>query len=318
VAAAGGAGIGAAAVTDYAVASDVLRAREAPAAARERFAKIYARPVVLEVNELSRTFAAQGEDAGQVTALDRISFRAHRRELLCVVGPSGCGKSTLGRIIAGLDEPTSGAVLVDGAEVRGPGSDRGMVFQGYTLFPWRTVIENVAFGLEMKGLSWSTAESEARPWVEMVGLGKFANAYPYQLSGGMKQRVAIARALVNRPRILIMDEPFGALDAQTRAQMQSYLIQIWRQVDVTIVFVTHDLDEAVYLADRVLVMGSHPGRILEAVEVWVPRPREPAQLESELFLATKRHLEALIHRDRPAAADKLPMIRMTMSGDDVE
>jgi NitT/TauT family transport system ATP-binding protein len=170
----------------------------------------------------------------------------------------------------------------------------------------------------MSGQQKATAEHEARPWVEMVGLGKFANAYPYQLSGGMKQRVAIARALVNRPRILIMDEPFGALDAQTRAEMQSHLIEIWRNVDVTILFITHDLDEAVYLADRVLVMGTNPGRLVEAVEVWVPRPRQLAHLESPLFLATKRHLESLIHRDRPKAVEKLPLIRMTQAGDDVE
>jgi NitT/TauT family transport system ATP-binding protein len=200
--------------------------------------------------------------------------------------------------------------------VHGPGSVRGMVFQGYTLFPWRTVVQNVMFGLEMSGKSKSTALDEAMPWVEMVGLDKFANAYPYQLSGGMKQRVAIARALANRPRILIMDEPFGALDAQTRAQMQSYLLQIWKQVDVTIVFVTHDLDEAVFLADRIIVMGS--GRVLDMVEVPVARPRHPEQCMSPLFLATRRHLESLIHRDRPAIADKLPACRMTVVGDDVE
>jgi NitT/TauT family transport system ATP-binding protein len=234
------------------------------------------------------------------------------------VGPSGCGKSTLGRILAGLDEPSAGQVQLDGREVHGPGSDRGMVFQGYTLFPWRTVVQNVMFGLEMSGKSKSTAQAEAMPWVEMVGLGKFANAYPYQLSGGMKQRVAIARALANRPRILIMDEPFGALDAQTRGQMQSYLLQIWKQVDVTIVFVTHDLDEAVFLADRILVMGCNPGRILDVVEVPVPRPRDLEQCTSPLFLATRKYLEALIHRDRPMAADKLPAVRMTVVGDDVE
>jgi NitT/TauT family transport system ATP-binding protein len=282
---------------------------------RERFAKLYQRPVVLDVREVGRVF--EGED-GPVTALESVSFRAHRRELLCVVGPSGCGKSTLGRILAGLDEPSAGLVELDGREVRGPGCDRGMVFQGYTLFPWRTVVENVMFGLEMGGKSKPSALAEAMPWVEMVGLGKFANAYPYQLSGGMKQRVAIARALANKPRILIMDEPFGALDAQTRAQMQSYLLQIWKQVDVTIVFVTHDLDEAVFLADRILVMGCNPGRILEVVEVPVARPRNPEQCTSDLFLATRKHLEALIHRDRPAVADKLPAVRMTVVGDDVE
>ena len=193
-----------------------------------------------------------------------------------------------------------------------------MVFQGYTLFPWRTVLENVMFGLEVAGSSKGAAENEARPWVDMVGLSRFEDAYPHQLSGGMKQRVAIARALVNRPRILIMDEPFGALDAQTRAEMQAYLIQIWRNVEVTIVFVTHDLDEAVYLSDRILVMGANPGRLLETVENWVPRPREQAQLDSELFVATKRRLELLIHRDRPQVIDRLPIVRMTMVGDDVE
>jgi NitT/TauT family transport system ATP-binding protein len=281
----------------------------------ERFTRIYQRPVVLDVKDVSRMF--EGED-GPVTALQQVSFKAHRRELICVVGPSGCGKSTLGRILAGLDDPSAGQVELDGREVHGPGSDRGMVFQGYTLFPWRTVVQNVMFGLEMSGKSKPSAEAEAMPWVEMVGLGKFANAYPYQLSGGMKQRVAIARALANRPRILIMDEPFGALDAQTRAQMQSYLLQIWKQVDVTIVFVTHDLDEAVFLADRVLVMGCNPGRVLEVVEVPLPRPRDNEMCTSPLFLATRKHLEALIHRDRPVVADKLPAVRMTVVGDDVE
>jgi NitT/TauT family transport system ATP-binding protein len=295
----------------------LLSPERQPAAARERFAKIYARPVVLEVDGLCRSFTAQN-DGAEVKALERVSFRVHRRELLCVIGPSGCGKSTIGRIIAGLDAPTGGRVVCDGREVHGPGSDRGMVFQGYTLVPWRTVLENVMFGLEIGGKSRGAAEEEARPWVEMVGLGRFENAYPHQLSGGMKQRVAIARALVRRPRILIMDEPFGALDAQTRAEMQSYLIQIWRNVEVTIVFITHDLDEAVYLADRVLVMGANPGRLLETIENWVPRPREPAHLESELFLATKRRLESLIHRDRPQSVDRLPIVRMTLAGDDVE
>jgi len=282
---------------------------------RTRFNRIYQRPVALEVRGLNKTFPGE---RNAVVAIDNLSFKAHRRELLCVIGPSGCGKSTLGRILAGLDEPTGGSVLLDGREIKGPGRDRGMVFQGYTLFPWRTVIANVAFGLEMAGMSSSSAEDEARPWVEMVGLAKFAHAYPYQLSGGMKQRVAIARALANRPRILIMDEPFGALDAQTRTQMQSYLLQIWREVDVTIVFVTHDLDEAVYLADRVLVLGAHPGRLLEMVEVPVPRPRSLEQLDSPLFQATRRHLSSLIHRDQPVVADKLPMIRMTLAGDDIE
>jgi NitT/TauT family transport system ATP-binding protein len=284
-------------------------------AVRARFAKLYERPVVLDVQGVTKTF--EGEE-GPVVALENVSFSAHRRELLCIIGPSGCGKSTMGRMLAGLDAPTAGRALLDGREIHGPGPERGMVFQGYTLFPWRTVLKNVSFGLEMAGASQTTADQEARLWVEVVGLSKFANAYPYQLSGGMKQRVAIARALANRPRVLIMDEPFGALDAQTRAKMQSYLLQIWRQVEVTIVFVTHDLDEAVYLADRVLVLGAHPGRVLEMVEIPLPRPRDLGQLETPLFAATRRHLASLIHREEPTVAEKLPVIRMTVVGDDVE
>ena len=155
-------------------------------------------------------------------------------------------------------------------------------------------------------------------WLEVIGLSKFADAYPHQLSGGMKQRVAIARALAPRPRILLMDEPFGALDAQTRAQMQSYLLQIWKQVDVTIIFITHDLDEAVYLADRILVLDAHPGRVRELMEVAVPRPRTPEQSLSPTFMAARRHLQELIHPPAAQAQDRIPMIRMTVVGDDVE
>jgi NitT/TauT family transport system ATP-binding protein len=283
----------------------------------ERFQRIYARPVTLEVKGLGRRFRSAH---GEVDALLDISFRAHRREFLCLIGPSGCGKSTLIRILAGLDDPSSGQMLLDGQPVSGPGPDRGMVFQGYTLFPWRTVLQNVMFGPEMRGHSRANAESEAREWVEIVGLGRFMHAYPHQLSGGMKQRVAIARALANRPRILFMDEPFAALDAQTRAQMQSYLIQLWKQIDITIVFVTHDLEEAVYLADRIVVLGAHPGRVREIVEVPVPRPRTRDQIISPLFVATKRHLETLIHNEAEAVeeGELAPTIRMTQVGDDVE
>ncbi|HKP57179.1 MAG TPA: ABC transporter ATP-binding protein [Polyangiales bacterium] len=283
----------------------------------QRFARIYERPVVLDVQKLGRSFQS---DQGYVAALEDISFRAHRREFICVIGPSGCGKSTLIRILAGLDQPTSGQMLLDGKPVHGPGPDRGMVFQGYTLFPWRTVLENVMFGLEMRGLRRTAAEEEALEWVEIVGLRRFAHSYPHELSGGMKQRVAIARALANRPRILFMDEPFAALDAQTRAQMQSYLIQLWKQIDITVVFVTHDLEEAVYLADRILVLGAHPGHIREMVEVALPRPRAREQMVSPLFLATKKHLEGLIHGGPSLEAEEPPMptIRMTQAGDEVE
>ena len=287
-----------------------------------RFARIYARPVTLEVKALSRRFESEH---GSVTALENVSFRAHRREFLCVIGPSGCGKSTLIRMLAGLDQPSSGEMLLDGEPMSGPCPERGMVFQGYTLFPWRTVLQNVMVGPEMRGHSRQEAQAQAREWVEIVGLSRFMHAYPHQLSGGMKQRVAIARALANRPRILFMDEPFAALDAQTRAQMQQYLIQLWRQIDITIVFVTHDLDEAAYLADRIVVLGAHPGHVREIIEVPVPRPRVREQLASPLFVATKRHLEALIHGPVTATSDGepdsqalMPMIRMTQVGDDVD
>jgi NitT/TauT family transport system ATP-binding protein len=230
-----------------------------------------------------------------VVALDDVSFRVHRRELMCVIGPSGCGKSTLVRILAGLETATSGAVLVDGVAVSGPGPDRGMVFQSYTLFPWLSVKENVMFGPRMAGKAQFTAESEAREWIDLVGLSKFENSYPHQLSGGMKQRVAIARALANQPRVLFMDEPFGALDAQTRARMQSYLLDIWRSVDITIVFITHDLDEAVFLSDRILVLDANPGRVREVVEVPVSRPRTESHLFDPAFMATRAHIDRLMH-----------------------
>ena len=285
-------------------------------AVSERFRRLKERPVILDVRNLVKTFEGA---SGSVVALDRITFQAHRREFLCVIGPSGCGKSTLARIIAGLDAPTGGQMLLDGKTIDGPGPDRGMVFQGYTLFPWLTVRRNIMFGPEVsRGLSGSAAEAEAREWIDVVGLSRFAESYPHQLSGGMKQRVAIARALANRPRILIMDEPFGALDAQTRAQMQSYLLQIWKRVDITIVFITHDLDEAVYLADRVLVLDAHPGRVRELMEVPVPRPRSREQSVSPEFIAARHHLEELIHPPASSETEMLPLGRMTVVGDDVE
>ena len=291
------------------------RAQEARVS--ERFAKLRERPVILDVQNLEKAFTTG--DGEKIIALDRVSFQAHRREFLCVIGPSGCGKSTLARLIAGLEPCSGGRILLDGKPVDGPGPDRGMVFQGYTLFPWLTVLKNVMFGLEVsQGMSRSEAEREARSWLDLVGLSKFASSYPHQLSGGMKQRVAIARALANHPRILLMDEPFGALDAQTRAQMQSYLLQIWRQVDITIVFITHDLDEAVYLADRILVLDAHPGRVRELMEVAVPRPRAPTQFLSPTFVAARLHLEELIHPPVEVATEALPLRRMTVVGDDVE
>jgi NitT/TauT family transport system ATP-binding protein len=284
---------------------------------RARFDKLKQRPVILQVRGLSKTFTAPGRPP--TTALEGISFDLHRRELACVIGPSGCGKSTLARLVAGLEQPTSGEMLIDGKQIHGPGSDRGMVFQSYTLFPWLTVLRNVMFGMEVSGAASSTeAERDARMWLELIGLTSFASAYPHQLSGGMKQRVAIARALANRPRMLLMDEPFGALDAQTRSQMQSYLLQIWKQVDITILFITHDLDEAIYLGDRILILDAHPGRLRELMEVPVPRPRNPDQFLDPTFIAARRHLEDLIHPRAAQAADRLPLFRMAVVGDDVE
>jgi NitT/TauT family transport system ATP-binding protein len=282
-----------------------------------RFQRLKARPVILEIEGLTKTFTAPQRPP--VAALENVSLRLHRRELMCVIGPSGCGKSTLARLVAGLEQPSGGSIVLDGKPVVGPGCDRGMVFQSYTLFPWLSVLRNVMFGLEVsKGASRAEAERDAKVWLDMVGLSSFASAYPHQLSGGMKQRVAIARALANQPRVLLMDEPFGALDAQTRAQMQSYLLQIWRAVDITILFITHDLDEAVYLSDRVLVLDAHPGRVRELMEIPVPRPRHPRQFQSPSFLAARRHLEELIHPRVEVPVEKLPVFRMTVVGDDVE
>lgn len=278
-----------------------------------RFERLRERPVTLEVRNLTKVFESS---RGKVTALQDVSFSVHQREFTCVIGPSGCGKSTLVRILAGLETASSGEVLVNGTPVSGPGRDRGMVFQGYTLFPWLSVKQNVMFGLKMSGNSSVSAEREARQWIELVGLSKFENAYPHQLSGGMKQRVAIARALANQPRVLFMDEPFGALDAQTRCQMQSHLLDIWKNVDITIVFITHDLDEAVFLSDRILVLDANPGRFRELVEVPVPRPRSSEQLFLPSFLAARKHIEDLIHP--PGAAHReAPVLRLAKPDPDV-
>ncbi len=285
---------------------------------QDRFTRLKQRPVILEVKDLYKEFDTPH---GKVTALKDINFKTYKREFVCVIGPSGCGKSTLIRILAGLETETGGKMLLDGKEVHGPGPDRGMVFQGYTLFPWLTVKKNVMFGLEMAGRGKFASEEEAMQWIDLVGLSKFANSYPHQLSGGMKQRVAIARALANQPRILLMDEPFGALDAQTRAKMQAYLMEIWKNIDITILFITHDLDEAIYLADRILVLKAHPGEVQELIEVPVPQPRSPDQFLSSEFLATKQRLEELIHppeAETEINGDHMNMVRMVSVDDEVE
>jgi len=271
---------------------------------------------ILAVRGLARTFTSR--DGSATSALRATDLDVAENDFVTILGPSGCGKSTLLRIVAGLDAPTSGEVLLDGRRIEGAGADRGMVFQSYTLFPWLTVIDNICFGLRERGVARVEQLAIANGFVAKVGLVGFEHHYPKQLSGGMQQRTAIARALANGPRILLMDEPFGALDAQTRCQMQSYLLQIWKQVDITILFITHDLDEAVYLADRILILDAHPGRLREVMEVPVPRPRTPDQFLEPTFIAARRHLEELIHPRAAQLADKLPPFHMAIAGDEVE
>lgn len=260
-----------------------------------RLERLKARAAILDVRGLLKVVA---DGKGERVILKDIDLKVHRREFLCVVGPSGCGKSTLIRTIAGLEDAQDGTILVDGKPVRGPGPDRAMVFQSYTLFPWLSVLGNVMFGLEMAGQPKSEAAREARQWLNVVGLESYADFYPHQLSGGMKQRVAIARALAIRPRVLLMDEPFSALDARTRARMQAYLIEIWRKIDITVVFITHDLDEAVLLADRVLVMKANPGELVEVLDV--PALPGNRSLDDPALKAALTRLEGRIHAQEQA------------------
>ncbi len=274
---------------------------------QERFERLRKRPVILEGVQVCKSFSADG---GSRTVLQNIDFKLHHREFLSVVGPSGCGKSTLIRILSGLETATSGQILLEGRPVTRPGAERGMVFQKYTLFPWLTVCQNVMFGLETVGYGRDEAENQALQWLDIIGLEKYAGYYPGQLSGGMQQRVAIARALAPQPRVLLMDEPFGALDAQTRAQMQNYLLEVWRNIDITILFVTHDLDEAIYLADRILALRANPGEISELIEVPVPRPRQPQLRLSIEYQSTRRRLEELICPAREVAKPDFKIINM--------
>ncbi len=278
---------------------------------KARLDELKQQPVVIEVEKLVKEFPTE---EGVRRILDQVSFNVHKREFMSIIGPSGCGKSTVIRMMACLEDITDGVILVDGSPVSEPGADRGMVFQKYTLFPWLTVMKNVMFGLEISGKSKFDAEREALQWLDIVGLEPYADLYPAQLSGGMQQRVAIARALANKPKVLLMDEPFGALDAQTRAKMQAYLLQIWEKIDITIIFITHDLDEAVYLSDRVLVLEANPGRVRELVEIPVSHPRSPDQFLSPEFLTTKIHLEELIHPSAEESQDEFEVVKMAATG----
>ncbi|MBQ4075571.1 MAG: ABC transporter ATP-binding protein [Clostridia bacterium] len=234
---------------------------------------------------------------GEMVALNGVSLDIMDNEFICVVGPSGCGKSTLLNIIAGLTEPTSGKVYCNGKEVTGTGTDRGVVFQQYALFPWLTVKKNVMFALEMRGIKGKDAEAEAMKYLEMVDLAKFANSYPKELSGGMKQRVAIARAYAAEPEVLLMDEPFGALDAQTRTQLQSELLETWQKKRKTCFFITHDVDEAIVLAQKVIIMSARPGRIKEIVDITIPYPRTQETKMSPEFMELKNHIWSQVYQE---------------------
>src|SRR5215475_9707423 len=239
----------------------------------------------IEVRDVSLTYDTP---AGRVAGVNGASFDIDQSEFVCLVGPSGCGKSTLLNIIAGFLAPTSGEVRIGGKLVTGRGMDRGIVFQDFAqLFPWRTALKNVAFGLEMKGIPNPEREKIALEQLRLVKLEKFANAYPHHLSGGMQQRVAIARALAYNPSVLLMDEPFAALDALTRDDMQRLLADVWRATRKTVVYVTHNVAEAVYLADRVVVMTPHPGRVKIELPIPLPRPRDPLCIE---FLQCQKDL----------------------------
>ena len=227
---------------------------------------------------------------GKTVALNGVSLDIKENEFICVVGPSGCGKSTLLNIIAGLLEPTSGAVYLDGKKIEGTGVERGVVFQGYALVPWRTVLKNVMFGLEMKRMPKAQAEEIAKKYIKAVGLEGFEHAYPKELSGGMRQRVAIARAYAADPEVLLLDEPFGALDAQTRVQLQSELLNTWEHEKKTCFFITHDVDEAIILAQRVIIMSARPGRIKKIVDIDIPYPRTQATKTDPRFLELKTEI----------------------------
>ncbi|WP_226501070.1 ABC transporter ATP-binding protein [Pseudomonas sp. MWU16-30322] len=249
----------------------------------------------LQVDKVSLRY--QKPDGGTFTALEQVSFEVPDQQFAVLVGPSGCGKSSLLYLTAGLAEPTSGEIYVGGQQVQGPGADRGMVFQSYTLFPWLTVRQNVEFGLKRRGMPAARRKEIVDYYVNEVGLSGFADSYAKQLSGGMMQRVAIARALANDPQILLMDEPFGALDSQTRLQMQQLLLRVWGNSKKTVLFVTHDIDEAILLGDRVYVMGAKPGRIKQILDVPIERPRSLDMVMERAFIDMKREIFGLLHDD---------------------
>jgi len=260
------------------------------------------RQAIIRVEDLSIVFDVP---SGQVIAVDRVSLAVTQGEFVSIVGPSGCGKSTLLNAMAGLERPFEGQVLIAGEAMLAPRPEIGMVFQQPHLFPWKSVRRNIAHGPRALGKPKAEALRIADDLIEMIGLTKFASAYPHTLSGGMQQRVAIARALANQPRVLLMDEPFGALDAQTRAIMQDNLLELRERINATIVFVTHDIDEAILLSDRVLIMSAGPGRILKDLQVSLPRPRSGAIVAEAAYLALKRDCLDLIRSEGRRAFEQL-------------
>lgn len=248
--------------------------------------------VIAQFQNVSKTFPTK---KGEVEALSPLNLDLKANEFTTLLGPSGCGKSTLLNIAAGLTDPTTGDFIVEGSPITGPGPDRGMVFQSYTLFPWLTARENIEFALREMRFPRADRARIALESLEQVGLARFADAKPSELSGGMRQRVAIARVLSYKPKMLLMDEPFGALDAQSRSEMHELLTSVWETHQLTVLFVTHDIDEAIYLSDRVVVMSPHPGRIREDVRIDTPRPRTPDALTTAEHQELKTHLLSLIH-----------------------
>jgi NitT/TauT family transport system ATP-binding protein len=234
---------------------------------------------------------------GEVEAVSDVSIHVEPGEFVSIIGPSGCGKSTLLNAVAGFFKPNSGSVTVDGEPVAGPSAERGMVFQHYSLFPWKTVRGNVEFGLKMRGMDRHHREQAARTLLGLAGLLSFENQYPDSLSGGMKQRVGIVRALATGPKVLLLDEPFGALDAQTRVIMQQILTNMWQRLKISVLFVTHDIDEAIFLSDRVYCMTARPGAIKAEIKVPLERPRQQSMMMSSEFLAQRRRLTALIREE---------------------
>jgi NitT/TauT family transport system ATP-binding protein len=261
-----------------------------------------ARQAIIRVEDLSIVFDAP---SGQVIAVDRVSLVVAQGEFVSIVGPSGCGKSTLLNAMAGLERPFEGQVLIAGEAMHAPRPEIGMVFQQPHLFPWKSVRRNIAHGPRALGKSKAEALRIADDLIEMIGLTRFASAYPHTLSGGMQQRVAIARALANQPRVLLMDEPFGALDAQTRAVMQDNLLELRERINATIVFVTHDIDEAILLSDRVLIMSAGPGRILKDLQVSLPRPRSSAIVAEAAYLTLKGDCLDLIRSEGRRAFEQM-------------